>query len=129
MVTDIDSTLAGLAEPTRRQIIDLLRDRPLRAGEIADALGMSGPATSRHLRVLRRKGVIQGTDIDDDARVRVYHLRPEAFAVLRQWLDHVEAYWSDQLIAFRDHAEVSRNARPTSHDYSSSEATGNDHHD
>lgn len=111
MVTDVDGALAALAEPTRRKIVDLLRSRPLRAGEIADALGMSGPATSRHLRVLRREGVVQSADIDDDARVRIYHLRPEAFMILCQWLDQVEAYWSDQLIAFRDHAEAPRNAR------------------
>ncbi len=42
-----------------------------------------------------REGVVQGTDIDDAARVRFHHLRPEAFTLLRQWLGHVETYWSD----------------------------------
>ncbi len=118
MVTDMDGALSALAEPTRRKIIDLLCECPLRAGEIADALGMSGPATSRHLRVLRREGLVQGTDIGEDARVRVYHLRPEAFTVLRQWLDHVEAYWNDQLVAFRDHAEASDNDRSSGTEHS-----------
>ena len=52
-LTAIDSTLAALADPTRRGVIDLLRERPRRAGELAAAARMSAPAMSRHLRVLR----------------------------------------------------------------------------
>ena len=113
MITDIDRTFAALAEPTRRRIVELLREHPRRAGEIADTLGMSGPATSRHLRVLRRGGIIAEIEVEDDARVRVYGLRPESFTVLHQWIDHVEAFWSDQLEAFRDHAERTREAGPS----------------
>lgn len=123
MVTNIDGAFAALAEPTRRKIIDLLCDRPLRTGEIAGALGMSGPATSRHLRVLRQGGLVEGTNIEDDARVRVYQLRPESFTILRRWLDHVDAYWNDQLVAFRDHAEASPNA-PAASDRDRSSGSG-----
>ena len=66
---------------------------------------MSPPALSRHLRVLRRGGVIVDDTLDDDARVRLYRLRPEVFATLRGWLDEVESFWGDQLQSFKAHAE------------------------
>jgi DNA-binding transcriptional ArsR family regulator len=55
---------------------------------------MKPPAMSRHLRVLRKTGLVDESAEEDDARVRVYRLRPEPFARLRVWLDQVEAYWS-----------------------------------
>ncbi|MEQ1519532.1 MAG: metalloregulator ArsR/SmtB family transcription factor [Usitatibacteraceae bacterium] len=103
----IDRTLAALSDPTRRAVVDLLRKQPRRAGELADSLGMSSPALSRHLRVLRQSGVIADDAIEEDARVRLYRLRPEAFATLHGWLDEVEAFWTDQLQAFKSHAEAS----------------------
>lgn len=105
MVSDIDAALAALAEPTRRRVVDLLRERPRRAGELAGALDMSAPAMSRHLRVLRRSGLVEETSPESDARVRVYRLRPEQFTALRAWLDQVEAFWSEQLGAFKALAE------------------------
>ena len=54
IVNDLDSTLTALADPTRRRVVELLRDGPLRASELAEGSGMSRPAMSRHLRVLRR---------------------------------------------------------------------------
>ena len=57
-MTPIDACLAALAEPTRRAVVDLLRQRPHRAGELAEALSMSARALSRHLRVLRQSGLI-----------------------------------------------------------------------
>jgi DNA-binding transcriptional ArsR family regulator len=101
----IDRTLAALADPTRRGVVDLLRKRPLRAGELAAAFEMTPPAMSRHLRVLRQTGLVDEEAQEDDARVRVYRLRPEPFARLRDWLDQVEAHWSDQLASFKAHAE------------------------
>jgi len=101
----LDDTLAALADPTRRRVIDLLRSKPRRAGELADAISMSAPAMSRHLRVLRKSGLVDEDGLDDDARVRVYRLRPERFAELRRWLDEVEGFWIDQLDAFARHAE------------------------
>jgi DNA-binding transcriptional ArsR family regulator len=104
-VTDLDRTFAALADPTRRGVIDLLRRRPRRAGELAQAFAVSPPAMSRHLRVLRRTGLVEGDGLDDDARVRVYRLRAAPFAALRDWLDEVEAFWTDQMDAFKAHAE------------------------
>lgn len=102
---EVDRTLAALADPTRRAVIDLLRRKPRRAGELAGALGISPPALSRHLRVLRRSGVITDDEVEDDARVRLYRLQPAPFALLREWLEDVERFWGGQLAAFKAHAE------------------------
>jgi DNA-binding transcriptional ArsR family regulator len=104
----LDRTLAALADPTRRAVVDLLRKKPRRAGELADALETSAPAMSRHLRVLRTCGLVELDALDDDARVRLVRLRREPFMALRDWIDRVEAFWGDQLEAFRAHAERTR---------------------
>lgn len=101
----VDDTLAALADPTRRRVVDLLRKRPRRAGELAAAFHVSAPAMSRHLRVLRTRGLVEEERVEDDARVRVYRLRPQPFRELRTWLEQVEGFWSDQLDAFKAHAE------------------------
>jgi DNA-binding transcriptional ArsR family regulator len=107
MVNELDTTLAALADPTRRHVVELLRERPRRAGELAAAASMSGPAMSRHLRLLRASGLVEVEEeqIDQDARLRVYRLRPEPFIALQAWLDQVQAFWTDQLEAFKAHAE------------------------
>ena len=94
---------SALADPARRRVVDLLRLGPRRAGELANAVAMSGPAMSRHLRVLRAAGLVDVAGREGDARVRVYQLRAEPFVALRAWLDQVEAFWTDQLGAFADH--------------------------
>ncbi len=110
---DLDSTLAALADPTRRGVIDLLRERPRRAGELTAAFDMSPPAMSRHLRVLRTRGLIEEEHVEDDARVRVYRLRHEPFRELQDWLAEIEAFWSDQPGTFKAHAEGGRRRRQT----------------
>jgi len=104
----LDRTLAALADPTRRAVVDLLRKKPRRAGELADAFHMSAPAMSRHLRVLRTCGLVELDALDEDARVRLYRLRREPFMALRDWIERVEAFWGDQIEAFRAHAERTR---------------------
>jgi len=101
----LDRTLEALADPTRRAVVDLLSVGPLRSGALADALSLSPPTMSRHLRVLRRAGVVEEQAHEDDARVRVYRLRSEPLQELRGWVDEVSAFWGDQLEAFRVHAE------------------------
>lgn len=103
---------AALADPTRRQVIDLLRSGPRRAGELAAGADMSGPAMSRHLRVLRASGLIEAHGVEHDARLRVYRLRHEPFVALQSWLEEMEAFWSDQLRAFKAHAERTRKGGP-----------------
>jgi DNA-binding transcriptional ArsR family regulator len=107
-VTDLDSTFAALADPTRRGVIDLLRKKPRRAGELADAFAISPPAMSRHLKILRTSGLVEEDHQGEDARVRTYRLRPERFDELGRWLQEVEAYWAGQLDAFKAHAERTR---------------------
>jgi DNA-binding transcriptional ArsR family regulator len=101
----LDQTFAALADPTRRAVISLLGDRPLCSSDVAEALATSRPAMSRHLRVLRRAGLVEEQTLENDARVRVYRLRGEALSGLRGWLDEVEAFWATQLGAFKAHAE------------------------
>ena len=102
----LDDTFAALADPARRGVVDLLREHPRRAGDLAHQLGLSRPAMSRHLKVLRTQGLIEPASDDADARARVYRLKPEPFADLRTWLDEVELFWSGQLAAFKAHAEA-----------------------
>lgn len=111
MVNDIDTTFAALADPTRRRVVELLSTRPLRASEIADMAEMSRPAMSRHLRALRASGLVQVELSDQDARARTYRLRVDRLAPLQAWLDQVEAFWSEQLGSFREHAERTRGKR------------------
>ncbi len=101
----IDRTLAALADPTRRRVVERLRRSPRRAGELADEFGVSAPAMSRHLRVLRTRGLVEEERAEGDARCRVYRLRPEPFRDLASWLAHVEEFWTDRLGAFKRHAE------------------------
>jgi DNA-binding transcriptional ArsR family regulator len=103
--------LLALADPTRRGVIELLRSEPRRASELAELLGMTRPAMSRHLRVLRKAGLVSESEPDHDARVRMYRLERQRFAELRGWLDEVEAYWGEQLGAFKAYAEKRGRAR------------------
>jgi DNA-binding transcriptional ArsR family regulator len=75
MSASVDRTLAALADPHRRRVVDLLRERPHRAGELAEAVGLTPPAMSRHLRALRQSGLVEESHPEFDARVRVYALR------------------------------------------------------
>ncbi|GAA1449466.1 metalloregulator ArsR/SmtB family transcription factor [Leifsonia poae] len=95
-----DAVWDALADPTRRRIVELLVREPLRAGTIADEFPVAAPTISRHLRVLRTAGIIEETRVADDARVKVYRLRPEPFGDLGAWIDQVQAFWRDRLSAF-----------------------------
>lgn len=101
----IDRTLAALADPARRRVVDLLRERPHRAGELARAAGLSAPAMSRHLRALRTTGLVEESHPEFDARVRIYRLKPGPMAELKSWLDDTERLWTQQLAAFKAHVE------------------------
>lgn len=102
----IDRTLAVLAEPNRRKVVDLLSQRPRPAGELARELGLTPPAMSRHLRALREGGLVEESHPAFDARVRVYALRPEPMVHLLRWLEETERLWSGQLTAFKRHVEA-----------------------
>lgn len=104
MSVDLDSSFAALADPTRRELVRLLSE-PRQPSELADALALSRPATSRHLKVLREAGIVEIQTNEDDARTRTVRLKPEGFEPVREWLDEVEAFWGAQLSAFKRHAE------------------------
>lgn len=104
----IDRTFAALADPHRRRAVELLGQRPRRAGELAEALGLPAPAMSRHLRELKQSGLVEETHPEFDARVRIYTLKEGAMADLRKWLADTERMWADQLASFKTHVERKR---------------------
>jgi DNA-binding transcriptional ArsR family regulator len=108
----LDRILAALADPHRRKVVEVLRAGPRPAGEIAKAVGLAPPAMSRHLRTLRRSGVVEESSPDFDARVRVYALRTEAMADLKAWLEETERMWAEQLLAFKAHLEATPPEKP-----------------
>lgn len=101
----VDRTLAALADPHRRQVVELLGERPRRAGELAEALGLSPSAMSRHLRTLRESRIVEETPAEFDTRVRIYRLRPQPMAHLKAWLEQTERLWTEQLSVFKAHLE------------------------
>ena len=102
---NLDRTLAALADPCRRRVIDLLRERPHRAGELAQSMRLSFPAMSRHLRTLRSSSLVEEDRDEFDSRVRIYRLKPEAMSTLRSWLAETDAMWARQLTAFKAHLQ------------------------
>jgi DNA-binding transcriptional ArsR family regulator len=107
-MSNLDGTFAALADPTRRGVIELLRRKPRRAGELAAELVTTPPAMSRHLKVLRSAGLVEEDHAGEDARVRTYRLKKKPFTELRGWLDDVEAFWAGELSSFKRHAEHTR---------------------
>lgn len=96
----------ALADDRRRQVVRMLSVRPHRAGELAAATGMSPPAMSRHLRTLLDAGIIEDGRIADDARLRVFRLRPQSLVAVQAFLDQLQAEWDDQLGSFKRHVEA-----------------------
>ena len=101
----LDRTLAALADPRRRAVIDVLRRSPRAAGDLARDLGVSPSLMSRQLRALRESGIVEDSRPQFDTRVRVYALRAEPMIELLRWLEETERLWSEQLIAFKNHLE------------------------
>jgi DNA-binding transcriptional ArsR family regulator len=95
-----------LADPTRRQVIQLLGSGPRRAGELADEVGASASALSRHLKLLLEASIVTDERIPEDARVRLFKLRPESLITVQAYLDQLQAEWRDQLGSFKRHVEA-----------------------
>jgi DNA-binding transcriptional ArsR family regulator len=102
------TVLQALAEPTRLAVVELLSSGPQRAGELAQAARVSSPAMSKHLRVLLEAGIVADERGVNDARLRVFRLRPEPIVALRAWLDQLQAQWDEQLRSFKRHVEGER---------------------
>lgn len=91
-----------LADPGRRQILDLLRVSDRAAGEIVEAMRISQPGVSKQLKLLREAGLI---DVRGDGQRRIYSLRPEPFAELDRWLAPYRIFWSGKLDALGAHLD------------------------
>jgi len=98
----VTTTFDVLVEPTRRRILDLLRERPRAVGELVELIGLSQPGTSKHLRVLREAGLVA---VRPDAQRRWYELRPEPLAEVDAWLEPYRRLWADRLDALERHLD------------------------
>ena len=107
---DVSVLFEALADPTRQQVVELLSAGPRRAGELASASGISAPSMSRHLRVLLTAGLVEDERAPEDARARVFRLRPESIDAVQAWLDELKAHGDAQLASFKRHVE--RRGRP-----------------
>ncbi|HYW60213.1 MAG TPA: metalloregulator ArsR/SmtB family transcription factor [Xanthobacteraceae bacterium] len=87
-------SLAALADPTRRRIVEMLAHRELSAGEIADHFAASAPAISQHLKVLRAARLVR---VRAEAQRRIYELDPDGLSDLDQWLGHLRQSWRSRL--------------------------------
>ena len=96
------TTFDVVAEPTRRRILDLLRERPRRVGELVELLEISQPGVSKHLRVLRDARLVR---VRSDAQQRWYHVDPEPLTEIDTWLEPYRAYWSGRLDALERHLD------------------------
>lgn len=99
----MDAVLQALADQSRRTVLQILRDHPATAGELADALPIARPGVSRHLRVLREAGLV---DVRQQAQWRIYSLRPEALIEVDDWLRAYRTLWQNRLDAL--HTEIKR---------------------
>ena len=86
---------AALADPTRRDILERLLERPRPVGELAEDLPVSRPAVSQHLKVLKDAGLVADTQAGTR---RIYHVQPDGLSALRAELDR---FWSQALTAFK----------------------------
>lgn len=104
----MDAAAKALAEPTRRAILELVRDGELAVGTIADHFPVSRPAISQHLRVLQEADLV---DVRDEGTRRYYRARPEGLDELRRWLDD---FWGDNLQRLKVEVEQEqwRNRKP-----------------
>jgi len=92
----------ALAEPHRRRILDLLREGERPAGDLVEALAISQPGVSKHLRLLREAGLVS---VRADGQRRLYRLAPKGLAELEAWLAPYRRFWADRLAALEGHLE------------------------
>ena len=89
-----------IAEPSRRRVLDLLREQEHTVGELVEALEMSQPAVSKHLRVLRDAGLVESRI---DAQRRIYSLNAKPLADVDAWLAPYRKFWRGRLAALQRH--------------------------
>jgi DNA-binding transcriptional ArsR family regulator len=96
------TTFEVLAEPARREILDLLIDGPRPVGDLVAETRQSQPNTSRHLRILREAGLVESTP---DGQRRLYQLRPEGLVEMERWLAPYRRLWRGSLDALERHLD------------------------
>jgi DNA-binding transcriptional ArsR family regulator len=96
------TTFDVLAEPSRRDILDLLRDGERSVGDLVERLSLSQPGVSKHLRVLREAGLVE---VHPDGQRRMYELRAEPLAEIDAWLGPYRRFWSGRLDALERHLD------------------------
>src|SRR5689334_3285503 len=99
----VPSTWVALADPHRRTVLELLRERPRPVGELVERLRLTQPGTSKHLRVLREAGLVS---VRQEGQRRVYALRPAPMAELDAWLAPYRQLWTDRLDALERHLDT-----------------------
>lgn len=92
----VSDIFGAVASPVRRRILELLRDNPRAAGEIAAEFALNRPAVSEHLQVLRTVGLVTE---ESRGRHRIYHLNAQPMSVFHDWLQPFEHYWQQRLQA------------------------------
>jgi len=107
------SALDVLGDRTRRRLLTLLASGPRPASDLAESLRISRPAVSRHLRLLRSRGLVEDAPDPGDRRVRLCRLRVGPLAEIEQWSERVQHFWTMQLAAFAHYvgAEQARSGR------------------
>lgn len=98
-----DAAFTALADPTRRAVLDLLRQGGLPAGRIAQAFPVSRPAISKHLRLLRRARLVHERR---QGRHRFYHLNPGPLKAVDSWLEHYRMFWQSSLAGLKNFVEA-----------------------
>jgi DNA-binding transcriptional ArsR family regulator len=100
------STFEVLAEPRRRDILELLRSGERPVGDLVERLNLSQPAVSKHLRVMKDAGLV---DVRADAQRRLYRISPQPLEELDAWLEPYRQFWSTQLDRLESHLDTRRN--------------------
>jgi len=108
--------LEAIVEPTRRRILDAVRDGERSVGDLVEIVGMHQPGVSRHLKVLRDAGLVE---VRSDAQRRLYRLRPEPLKELDEWLEPYRAEWADRLDDLERH--LRRTAIPATSNHAEEE--------
>ena len=102
MSVQVDEVFSALGDPTRRAILERLRQGPRAVGDIAAGLSVSRPAVSQHLKVLKGAGLVREYA---DGRRRFYSIDVQGLTALRSYLD---SFWDDALAAFARHVQARR---------------------
>jgi DNA-binding transcriptional ArsR family regulator len=106
----VENVFEIIAEPNRRAILSLLATSQQSVGDIERQLGMSQPAVSKHLRVLRDAGIVEATV---DAQRRLYRLKPEPLQEVDTWLEQFRRLWSAHIDALERHLDQMDQPKPT----------------